>query len=104
IADGIPGNMIGGTALGSGNVIAANGGNEIFLNGVRASNNVVQGNFLGVDATASRVLGSPFSGVAIDAGRNNLIGGAAPGAGNVIGGNDDGVILLSSAALNPICG
>ncbi|RMG53069.1 MAG: hypothetical protein D6723_07770 [Acidobacteria bacterium] len=87
------GNIIGGTTEEARNVIHSNGhldgelrpvGSQISLAG---DNNVVQGNYLGVDETGTQdVSGSARSGISIT-GSFNTIGGAEPGAGNVISGH-----------------
>jgi titin len=70
---------IGGTAVGAGNVISANGnwGVEISDNG--ATGTLVQGNRIGTDITGTIALGNAYSGVQIDGGAsNNTIGGSRP--------------------------
>ena len=93
-------NTVGGFTALARNVISGNdfAGVEIWGNG-----NVVQGNFIGTDATGtSRVLANgnhQGSGVRIYAGRDNTVGGNAAGAGNLIsGGNFFGVWLMTSSA------
>ncbi len=49
--------------------------------------NVVQGNLIGTDVTGSSPLSNRSHGVLIDGSQGNLIGGAQPGASNVISGN-----------------
>jgi parallel beta-helix repeat protein len=83
--------LIGGTALGAGNVISGNGGFGVISN---VSGTTIQGNLVGTNSTGSAAIpngtsGSPSTGgIAIQsASTNTLIGGTAPGAGNVISGN-----------------
>src|SRR3989442_1398523 len=76
---------IGGTAAGERNLISGNVGNGIIVGG--GSNNVIEGNWIGVNADASAALGNGAQGVHIFGGVNNRIGGTAAGAGNVISGN-----------------
>jgi hypothetical protein len=71
---------IGGTEPGAGNVISANGFDGIFAH----EQVVVQGNYVGTDATGSRAMGN---GRGVVVGTNAIIGGKEPGAGNVISGN-----------------
>ncbi|GIX48474.1 MAG: hypothetical protein KatS3mg131_2685 [Candidatus Tectimicrobiota bacterium] len=71
-------NRIGGPAPGEGNVISS-GGNGVWIRFASATGNVVQGNL---------ITGNHNNGVAIEAGATgNLIGGPAPGEGNVINNN-----------------
>jgi len=88
------GNTIGGTAPGAGNVISSNGIEGILVTGASATGNLIQGNYIGVNATATLTLGNAEEGIQIMSGANgNTVGGSAPGAGNVISGNQRGVSL-----------
>jgi titin len=61
-------------------VLASNGGN------------IIAGNYIGTDVTGTRAV-SNGTGVDVSSG-NNLIGGTAPGAGNLIAGNGlDGILV-----------
>jgi CSLREA domain-containing protein len=103
---GAPGNTIGGAAAGAGNVISGNNTNGIEINGVASTGNQVQGNFIGTDAAGAVALGNSGRGVFIFGAPNNLIGGTAAGARNVISGNNvNGVLILDSgAAMNQVQG
>lgn len=84
------GNTVGGTTPGARNVISGNAFYGIGLNGNR---NIIQGNYIGTDVTGSAPLGNGGIGVRLG-GLENVIGGIAPGAGNVISGNgEDGIRL-----------
>jgi titin len=85
-------NLIGGTDPGAGNLISGNLQNGVLLD-ANTDGNVVQGNFIGTDLTGSYAIPNQLEGVLIGktgvAGpiTNNLIGGTAPEAGNLISGN-----------------
>ncbi|HEX8203359.1 MAG TPA: Calx-beta domain-containing protein, partial [Isosphaeraceae bacterium] len=86
-----PGNTIGGTAPGARNVLSGNGDarNEaagISIVGTGAIGNRILGNLIGTSAEGTRALGNSSHGVFVSA-PGNVIGGAEPGAGNVIAGN-----------------
>ena len=93
----------------AGLTLAARGGGVrgLIINGfsagilVTGSGNIVQGNYLGTDATGTRALGNSY-GIAVR-GRDNRVGGAAAGAGNLISGNNIG-LYLGSATKNVIQG
>ncbi len=88
---------VGGTAAGAGNVISGNGpqpfGIGVVL--VAASNNFVQGNFIGTTADGHAALSNATYGIQITNGSNNntiggsssWVGGVLSGAGNLISGN-----------------
>ena len=81
-------NTIGGTSLADRNIIAGNeNGYGIRLSGTGATNNVIQGNFIGVGADGTTAIGNQ-TGVYIDGGASdNTIGGGGMNEGNVISGN-----------------
>src|SRR5438477_562920 len=87
LAIGSPNNVIGGTTAADCNVIAANS-HGIYITGSLSVGNLIQGNFIGTDRTGHAAIGNaPYHGVTIDGASNNTIGGATPGARNVISGN-----------------
>jgi CSLREA domain-containing protein len=94
-------NTIGGTSLGARNVISANG-TGIDLFGAGASDNLIAGNFIGTDAAGRAARGNTLDGIFVLGGSGNIIGGAAPGAGNVISANGRGIWL--SADGNQVLG
>ncbi len=88
-----------------GNGIDIAGSNEPSL--FPADANVVQGNFIGTDATGTNSLGNTESGVLIDgtlaAASTNLIGGELSGQANTIAFNgSNGVTVVSTAVNNAI--
>ncbi len=91
-------NTIGGTTAAARNVIAGNLQDGVFLLKAGATNNLVQGNFIGTTLNGAADLGNKKSGVHIDGGASaNTIGGASTAARNVISGNDEhGVYLVGS--------
>ena len=86
ITGGSTGNTIGGTTSTARNVISGNSNTALQIQGTGSSGNVVEGNYIGVDVTGDAALGN-FFGIQIS-GSGNTIGGTAPGAGNIIAGND----------------
>ena len=90
-------NTIGGTSAGARNVISGNEGNGVAITGGGvAAVNRVQGNFIGTNAAGNGALANALAGVLV-AGDNNLIGGVAAGARNLISGNgQDGVAITGA--------
>lgn len=107
-----PYNFIGGMTPGAGNIISSNSGNGIELRNAGASNNVVQGNLVGTDATGTRRLGNRYNGISLGVSVSgqpgpslNLIGGNTPPARNVFSANGtEGVNLASQSTSNWVCG
>jgi titin len=89
------GNQIGGTNAAARNVIS--GGNDTGIYIQNTSGNVVQGNYIGISATGANPLGNRNSGIMLDGSSGNLIGGANPGARNVISGNGVSGVFLNGA-------
>jgi hypothetical protein len=90
-----PNNRIGGTTPAARNVISGKGTTGIEIFETFATNNVVQGNFIGTDRTGTRAIGNTDRAVAVNMNASGTtIGGAVPGAGNVISGNLDRGITL----------
>jgi len=69
-----------------------------FATAIRLENegrNTVQGNFIGLDVTGTNAPGNAGDGIYVTSPRN-LIGGTAPGTGNVIGRNAGNGIVITS--------
>ncbi len=82
-----PGNVVGGSNAITRNVISGNDQSGVYLIGAAATNNVVQGNFIGTDRNGTAALSNSFGGINLTNAPSNLIGGSAPGEGNLISGN-----------------
>ena len=96
---GAPSNTIGGTVRFARNLISANFGDGVEINGGAASGNIVTGNYIGTDVTGGLDLGNVGNGVLITRAPSNTIGGTVAGARNVISGNrSDGVEIINSGA------
>ncbi len=90
-------NLIGGTATGSRNLISGNPGYGVVIRSPGASNNVVAGNFIGTDGTGTNALANG-DGVTVSNAFQNIIGGIAAGAGNLISGNGADGVRIEDAA------
>jgi titin len=99
-----PGNTIGGTAASAGNLLSANGDAGVYLIADGATGNLIQGNTIGTDLTGTVALGNTYEGIYVERAPTNTIGGAAPGAGNLISGNGTRGIWLTNASWNVIQG
>lgn len=88
------GNQIGGASAAARNVISGNGGSGILLTGAGSTENLVQGNYIGTDASGSVAIANAGDGVTISAAASNTIGGPSVGARNLLSGNNQGGVGL----------
>lgn len=94
--------IIGGVTAASRNVISGNNGlSAISIVDLDTTGNVVQGNYIGVTATGDAALGNFGTGVAIVRSSDNVIGGTAAGARNVISANNIGVAITADVLIPP---
>ena len=95
------GNTVGGTLAAARNVIAMPSGIEINLNYSSCTGNLIEGNFIGVDAADTTSLTSGATGIQEENGaEGNTIGGSVFGTANVIvGGSGSSAIILNSDSL-----
>jgi titin len=99
------GNLIGGTAAGASNLISGNRLDGVHFYFGTLTGNTVQGNYIGTDATGTQALGNARRGVFIEGGSNNLIGGTAAGAGNLISANQgSGIYIVGPGSGNLVQG
>ncbi len=104
-------NLIGGTDPGARNVVSGNHDDGIEFDNFGSPaglicNNTIQGNYVGTDPSGTKNIPNVDAGVKVQNGAcNTLVGGAAPGAANLISGNDsDGVYLKSNPAGTQVIG
>lgn len=76
-------NKVGGTGAFEGNVVSGNYSGGVTFQGIVCSDNIVQGNLLGTDATGLLARGNRFNLQFLDA-PNNIVGGNTPAARNII--------------------
>ncbi len=81
------GNRIGGVGASYRNVISGNLNYGVFSN-VFVEGTVIQGNYIGTDATGTVAIGNTGPGIAMHS-NNSLIGGFFEGSGNVVSGNGE---------------
>jgi hypothetical protein len=92
--------VIGGVNAGEGNLISGNTGDGIELNSLTATNNLVLGNIIGANITATSALPNDDNGVFITtSSRSNIIGGVLAGEANIIAFNGiDGINVAAAVA------
>jgi len=87
---------IGGASPSLRNVISGNLSAGVVI-GVGASETVVAGNYIGTDSSGMAALGNGAGGFALSSSFGTIVGGTAPGAGNVVSGNvGSGFFVLGS--------
>ncbi len=91
-------NTIGGTTAGARNIISGNGEDGIRLD--NATNTMIQGNYIGLNAAGTAALGNSQEGInLLNTTTNTSIGGTLAGAANVISGNaGEGLIIGGASA------
>jgi uncharacterized repeat protein (TIGR01451 family) len=91
---GAGGVIVGGTTIAERNVVS--GGRSDGITAETAAN-LIQGNYIGTDASGTATLGNRGSGLVLDNG-GSTVGGTAPGAGNLISGNAQAGINIHFSA------
>jgi hypothetical protein len=86
-AGGATSNTFGGTVAGARNIISGNDGYGMMINDPGTSGNVVEGNYIGLDAGGVTAVPDYYGVLCYNAATNNLIGGTSAGAANFISGN-----------------
>ena len=94
--NGADNNTIGGVSPAARNIISGNNTFGVDVD-FASFGNLLQGNFIGIDATGSRALGNHAAGVRIKDASNGTVGGTTAGAGNFISGNGNAGIFLDFA-------
>jgi CSLREA domain-containing protein len=91
-----PNNTIGGTTTLARNLISGSPNSGISILGATSTNNVIQGNYIGTNASGTAAIPNN-TGVAISS-PNNTVGGTVVGAGNLISGNPNANIGIFTGA------
>jgi Astacin (Peptidase family M12A)/Right handed beta helix region len=95
---GAAGNTIGGTTVAARNLISGNASEGLRIQGVGATGNLVQGNYIGTDAGGASPLPNGWTGLTIFSGAtSNIIGGTVAAARNVISGNSAYGVVVADA-------
>jgi parallel beta-helix repeat protein len=100
-------NTVGGTSTAARNVISANQGEGIIVEstGVApATGNLIEGNFIGTDATGLQPLGNALGGISLVNASSNTIGGTTAAAANLISGNGTSTQFEPGVALSVVSG
>ena len=99
ISAGAAGNTVGGIVAGSGNLISGNTLDGVSIAADAGTNNLIQGNFIGVNTSGNAALPNGRDGIMV-AGAAQTIGGTAAAAGNVLAANArNGITLAGPAAI-----
>jgi len=93
-----PDNTIGGPSPADRNVVSANFGRGIKVEGPASTGNVIVGNFIGIDATGTAPVAQQQMGVDLQS-PGNVVGEPGAATRNVISGNDSGVYIQSEGTL-----
>ena len=94
-------NTVGGTVAGSLNVISANVQKAVTLSDAGTNDNLVEGNFLGTDASGLHALGNGGAGVAIVSGAQyNTVGGTTAAARNILAASAGNGVIMGGTGVN----
>ena len=100
------GNVIGGTTAAERNVISGNTFQGIDVNGPSVGSttgsNTIAGNYIGTNAAGTVALANANSGVVVQDAFDTKIGLAAAGGGNLISGNNRGIVINNSQAIGNV--
>ncbi len=98
-------NTIGGTTAAARNLISGNTNDSVYIAGVSAAGNVIQGNYIGTNAAGTAAIANARHGIFLDSSSSGTtIGGSTAGAGNVVSGNTQRAILVNASNNNAISG
>jgi len=90
---GATNNTFGGTVTGARNIISGNSSYGMMVKDSGTSGNVVEGNYVGLDASGVTAVPDDFGVICYNGATNNLIGGTSAGAANYVSGNYYGVCI-----------
>jgi len=95
----VPNNMVGGTTPAARNVISGSDQSGVSIGFAGATGNKVMGNYIGTEKNGTADLGNVNKGVFVHNGAaNNIIGGTKATMRNVISGNDQSGVEITTAA------
>lgn len=97
--NGAASNIVGGTLPGAGNVVSGNTGTGFSI-GDGTTLNMIQGNYVGLDVTASASIANASGIDLFNGAHQNTIGGTSAGARNFISGNTGYGIDLGGSGTN----
>ncbi len=104
IGDGATGTLVGGVEASQGNLISGNAFGGVGINQLQTTGTRLLGNTIGTNRNGDNALPNGGDGVFVSASQS-IIGGAEPGAGNLISGNaGTGLVLRDGAAGNIVQG
>ena len=85
-------------------MISGNYAHGVFVAGGSSIGDVIQGNYIGTDASGLAAVPNAFDGIQVNYSANRaIIGGVNPGEGNVISGNGgSGIAILGSNYFTPV--
>ena len=94
-------NTIGGTVAATRNIISGNGYEDVAISDPGTNDNLVEGNYIGLDKTGTTAMANSNSGVGIfNGGQDNVIGGLTGGARNYISGHSQYGLFIENSGTN----
>jgi hypothetical protein len=94
-------NTLGGSTPAARNIISGNGYQDVAISDSGTNDNVVLGNYIGLDITGTTAMTNSNDGVGIFNGaQDNVIGGLVGGAGNYISGHAEYGVFIENSGTN----
>jgi hypothetical protein len=101
VLNGAGGNIIGGNTPAARNIISGNSSTGVQIANAGASNNLVQGNYIGTNFTGNAAIPNGNGGVQINMASGNTIGGStSAGERNLISGNTGPGVFITRPGAN----
>lgn len=98
---GATGNVIGDTTAAARNIISGSANQGVFISDSGTTNNVIEGNYIGLTRLGTTPLPNTYCGVGIYHGaQGDLIGGVSASARNIISGNSQQGVVISDTGTN----
>jgi hypothetical protein len=88
-----PATRVGGSTAGSGNVISGHQGDAVHID-IGADGTILRGNRVGTDTAGLSAVPNTANGVSIVGAHGIVVGGAEPGAGNLVSGNGGSALVI----------
>ncbi|MBQ6046621.1 MAG: right-handed parallel beta-helix repeat-containing protein [Bacteroidales bacterium] len=95
-------NVIGGETEATRNILSGNTNAAVVMDGMNVRNNVVKGNYIGLDITGAAPLSNHYGVIIQQRANDNLVGGTTAGSRNIISCNSEIGVYIQAADSNRV--